>query len=708
MLLKPVKKYKKKHQKNTGSFFSKNALFIIGGFFVLCGALFALWVATLRLPDFNDFQSRLTHRSTQIYDRTGKVLLYDLHKDVKRTVVEISEISQYAKNATLAVEDDKFYQHAGFRPLAFARAAFFNLISGEYSQGGSTITQQVIKNTLLTQKKTITRKLKEIILALKLEQAMSKDEILEAYLNESSYGGNIYGIEQASQTYFGKPSKDLTIAEAAYLAAIPQSPTYYSPYGRHTDALKERQEFILKRMKTVGYLTDEEYETQKNIPVVPIGKGETKGIKAPHFVFFIQDYLQEMYGEEAVQNGGLKVTTTLDYDLQKEAEKIALEGSLEIEKTFNASNIGFVVMDPKTGQILSMVGSRDYFDENIDGAYNTTIALRQPGSSFKPIAYVLGLMKGYTADTILFDVPTEFNATCYPGETDDRCYSPENYDGEYRGPVTVRRALAQSLNVPAVKMLYLVGIKDTIKMAQDLGITTLKPDFPYGLTLVLGGGEVRLLDMASVYSVFAADGVKRKSTAILKIEDADGKTIEEYKEDPGIQVIPENTTRELTNILSDNDARVPAFSPTSALYFPGFNVAAKTGTTNDYRDVWVLGYTPNIVVGAWAGNNDNSPMVKRTSGTIIAPIWHKLMAYALEKYPPEPFVPYTKDEGYENLHPFLRGVWQLPQGLHDILFYIDKNNPRGGAPENPNSDPQFKNWESGVLNWYTSPKTPGN
>jgi 1A family penicillin-binding protein len=701
MLLRPVKKYKKTKISNPAfAFFSKNFFFILGGIFVLGATIFTVWVITLKLPDFNDFQTRLTHRSTQIYDRTGKVLLYDLHKDVKRTVVPLSEMSPNIQRATIAVEDDKFYEHFGVRPLALLRAVILNVIHGKYVQGGSTITQQVIKNTLLTQKKTIARKLKEIILSIKLERKMTKDQILEAYLNESSYGGNIYGVEQAAQTYFGKPAKELNIAEAAYLAAIPQSPTYYSPYGRHTDALLERQQFVLKRMHDVGYLSDDEYQSAKQLAVTTIGKGETKGIKAPHFVFYIEDYLLDTYGEDMVQNGGLRVITTLDYEAQKQAEKIALEGSQEIEKTFNASNLGFVAIDPKTGQILSMVGSRDYFDDKIDGAFNITTALRQPGSAFKPIVYSLGFMKGYTADTVLFDVPTEFNATCTPGDQSDRCYSPVDYDGQFRGPMTVRKALAQSINVPAVKMLYLVGLNNAIKFAQDLGITTLNPDHPYGLTLVLGGGEVKLLDMTSVYSVFASEGVKRKTTGIIRVENSDGDVLEEYKDDPGTQVIPQNIAREMNDVLSDNESRVPTFSPTSALYFPNATVAAKTGTTNDYRDVWVLGYTPNIVLGAWAGNNDNSPMIRRTSGTIIAPIWHKLMEYMLDRYPPEPFVPYVKDDNYDSLPPILRGVWQTPQGVHDILYYIDKNNPLGPPPANPYDDPQFKNWEAGVQGWF--------
>jgi membrane peptidoglycan carboxypeptidase len=496
-------------------------IFVGIGLFVF-GALL-IWLTTVKIPDFSSFENRSVLRSTKIYDRTGKILLYDLHKDIKRTEVKLGDMNPWVQKATIAIEDDQFYNHSGVRVKAIIRAAFSTLVKGE-NQGGSTITQQIVKNTLLTKEKTISRKIKEWIIALKIERNMSKDQILEIYLNDAPYGGNVYGVEEASQSYFAKNAKDLTLAESAYLAAIPKAPTFYSPYGNHRDKLDERKNIVLARMKELKIITDNEYTQAKN-EVVIWRKAESRGIKAPHFVFFIKEYLENTYGKDIVEQDGLKVITTLNYDMQEEAEEIVLRKALENEKKYQAENASLVAIDPKTGQILTMAGSRDYFDKKIDGAYNIATANRQPGSAFKPIIYALAFEKGYRPDTILFDLPTEFNASCtssgYNTVTggEDSCYSPTNYNGRFNGPLTIRKSLGGSINIPAVKMLYMVGINNAITLAREMGLTTLTDPDRYGLSLVLGGGEVKLIELTSVYGTFATSGIHHPYTGILKIED---------------------------------------------------------------------------------------------------------------------------------------------------------------------------------------------
>ncbi len=669
-----------------------------------------LWAATMRLPDFDVFEERKVEQSTKIYDRTGENLLFDLHQNVQRTVVPYDEISRHVKNATVAIEDANFYEHNGLRITSIIRAVLVNLTSVGFSQGGSTITQQVVKNSLLTQEKTITRKIKEWILSLKLERVLSKEEILTLYLNEAPYGGTIYGIEEASRTFFNKSASDLTLAESAYLAALPQSPTYYSPYGNHRDELEKRKNLVLAKMLEYGFITQEEHDDAK-VEEVSFEARPDMSLKAPHFVFYIREYLEKKYGQRALEERGLRVITTLDYDLQKEAEKIALEGALSNEKTFNASNIGMVVTEPKTGQILAMVGSRDYFDKEIDGAVNIALAKRQPGSAFKPFVYATAFKKGYTPDTVLFDLRTQFSTSCKPtdiGVTTGDCYSPGNYDNVFRGPMSIRDALAQSVNIPAIQALYLAGISDSIKTARDMGISTLADASRYGLTLVLGGGEVTLLDLTSAYGVFANEGVRNPTTGILEIQDNSGATLEKFV-DQNTQVLDTNVARSISDVLSDNEARSPAFGERSSLYFPGNDVAVKTGTTNDYRDVWVVGYTPSVSVGAWAGNNDNTPMEKKVAGFIIAPIWHQLMQLAIEKYPAGSFTP--PEPIAEDIKPVLGGVWQggdivkkngkmyVEQDVHSILHWVDKNDPTGDIPNNPGRDPQYMFWETPVRAW---------
>jgi len=563
-------------------------LFVVG--LVALGSLF-IWVSTLDIPDLSSFEERRVLQSTKIYDRTGEVLLYDLHQDVKRTIVPYERISRHIKNATVAIEDDTFFQHIGIRPLSILRSMVTNMRNGGgpfSGAGGSTITQQVIKNSLLQREKTLTRKVKELILAIRLEQVLTKEEILSHYLNESPYGGTIYGVEEASQSFFGKSATEVTLAEAAYLASLPQLPTYYSPYGTHKDELDKRKNLVLDRMLLNGFITQEEHDASKN-EVVEFRPQIATGIKAPHFVFYIRDYLARKYGEESLAEQGFKVITTLDWELQEQAEKIVKENALKNEKTYNAENGALVAVDPKTGQILVMVGSRDYFDEKIDGNFNIALAERQPGSSFKPFVYSAAFKKGYTPETVLFDLRTQFSTACAPDNftSEGNCYSPNNYDEKFRGPVSIRNALAQSLNIPAVKTLYLAGIGQSLKLARDLGITTLKDTARYGLTLVLGGGEVKLVEMVGAYSVFANEGVKNELASVLRIEDSHGNVLEEFKSNPK-EVLDRDITLQISDILSDNVARTPLYGSNSLLYFPGRDVAAKTGTTNDKRDAWIL------------------------------------------------------------------------------------------------------------------------
>ncbi|MBT3283014.1 PBP1A family penicillin-binding protein [bacterium] len=706
-------------------------LVIIAGLFG-AGIIF-IWVSSLSIPELDSFEKRKVRQSTKIYDRTGEVLLYDVHENIQRTVISLSEVSRNVKNAAVAIEDAQFYEHSGIRPKAILRAILvnFGLKEGYSGQGGSTITQQVVKNSILTADKKISRKLKEWILALKLERERTKEEILELYLNESPYGGNIYGIAEASGMFFGKDAADLTLAESAYLAALPQAPTFYSPYGNNRDALDERKNLVLDRMLQNGFITDEEFTSARE-EVIAFSPQRDTGINAPHFVFYVIDYLENKYGRRAVEEKGFKVTTTLNFDLQQKAEEIIFKFAHENTEKFNASNAGLTAVDPKTGQILTMVGSRDYFDEEIDGNFNVAInPNRQPGSAFKPFVYATAFKKGFTPETTVFNLKTQFQTTCEPDDLDtageegkEECYSPVNYDGVFSGPMTFRDALAQSVNVPAVKALYLSGLRDSLRTAKDMGIKGLADINRYGLTLVLGGGEVSLLNMTSAYGVFANEGVRNEPVAILKVEDGAGNIIEEFTQRTET-VLPANTARQISDILSDEDARAPAFGRHSYLYFGGRDVAAKTGTTNDYRDAWIIGYTPNISVGTWAGNNDNSSMEKKVAGFIVAPMWNAFMREALAVLDDEKFK--KPDEADPStLKPVLKDVWKggveytvdkisgkfatqyTPEetkenrvltDIHSILYWVDKSDPNGANPESPEKDSQFKFWEYPVEQW---------
>ncbi len=686
----------------------------------IAGAM-VIWVSTFKVPSADTIEYRKISQSTKIYDQTGKILLYDVYQNAKRTVVPFESISQYIKDASISIEDKAFYTHNGIRPSSILRAILVDILTLDFTQGGSTITQQVVKKSILVDDKTPIRKLKEFVLALKLEKILTKDQILAMYLNENPYGGTLYGVEEASQAFFGKPASDVTLAEAAYLAALPQAPTYFSPYGKNFDALENRKNLVLKEMFKDGKINQEDYDKALAEKVVFLPKSD-KGIKAPHFVMYVIEQLKNNYGEDVIEQGGLKVITTLNYDWQAKAEKIANEYALTNKKNFNGENDAFVAIDPKTGYILTMVGSRDYFDKDIDGNFNVVLAHRQPGSTFKPFAYAEAFIKGYTPDTVLFDVPTQFSTKCpvESRESGGNCYSPVNYDDKFRGPMTMREALAQSINIPSVQTLYLAGITDTIRLATNMGISSLSDSNTYGLTLVLGGGEVSLLDMTSAYGVFATEGVRNPPVAIVEVFDKNGKSLEKAKMSP-TKVLDEETARKISDVLSDNVARTPLYGANSSIYFPARDVAVKTGTTNDYKDAWIIGYTPNLVVGTWAGNNNNTPMEKKVSGLIVAPMWRAFMNEILPSVPVENFTGPQKEDAYA-LKPVLRGKWQggisqviqgsydpnvpynsiqeiLTGGVHSILYWVDKDNPRGPIPLNPDSDSQFSRWEYPVRIW---------
>ncbi len=696
----------------------KKLIFKIIGFILLAAAglsFFGLMIIAKMatgLPSPEQFISRQLNQSTKIYDRTDEVLLYEIHGEEKRTIIPFDEIPDYVKKATLSSEDQGFYEHPAFDWRAIIRAFIVNIIKGEIVQGGSTITQQLAKNAFLSPERTFTRKIKELILAYWIEQRYSKDEILNLYLNQIPYGANAYGIEAASQTFFSKPAKNLSLAEAATLTAMLKAPSYYSPWGTHVDELEYRKNYVLEQMFKLGFIDEEEKQRAQNYKL-SFTNQNIGSIKAPHFVMMVRDYLTSKYGEEVVEKGGLRVVTTLDWPLQKIAEIVIKEGAERNTQLYQGKNAALVAQDPKTGQILALVGSRDYFDIENEGNFNVASqGLRQPGSAFKPFVYITAFKKGYSPQTIVFDVPTEFsqysnfcplvNINFY--DKNPLCFHPENFDQTFRGPVNFRNALAQSINVPSVKVLYLAGLNNSLKTAQDFGITTLTDPSRFGLSLVLGGGEVKLIDMVAAYSVFAQEGVKHQQSFILKVEDSQGRVLEKYL-DQATQIIEPQYPRLINNILSDSEARAPLFQNSLNLtVFPDREAALKTGTTNDYKDAWTIGYTPSLVVGVWAGNNDNKPMQKH-AGSILAavPIWHDFMVKALENQPIEFFN--KPDFISEPDKPILKGEYIINNEVHDILYYINKDDPLGPPPSNPESDPQFWNWQNSLSLWWSQNKT---
>lgn len=559
--------------------------------------------------------------SSHIYDRNGK-LLYEIFREQNRTPVLLRDLPPHIYQATIAIEDKDFYEHKGISLIGGIVRAIKDTFIEKNLQGGSTITQQLVKSALLTPERTVQRKIKEIILALWAEQLFSKDKILEMYLNQVPYGGSSYGIEEAAKVYFGKSAKELSLEESALLAGLPQAPSVYSPHVNPALALERRNE-VLRAMRKQRFINQEQFEKAlaTGIEVVP----PKTSIRAPHFVFYAKSDLESLYGTKAVEEGGFRVTTSLDLDIQEEAEKILREELNKIQN-LNVTNGAILITRPSTGEILAMVGSVDYFEQP-SGAFNVTTALRQPGSSVKPIMYSLALQKNYTAASIIDDLPVVFSIA------GSEVYKPVNYDGKFHGKIPLRYALANSYNVPAVKVLSTVGVQNFISYASKMGITTWRDSQRYGLSLTLGGGEVTMLDMAEAFGVFANAGYKTDLTSFIKVEDAGGSVIREmsaYK----LRVLSEGISYIISDILSDNFARQWAFGPQSAIVIPGYQVAVKTGTTNDKKDNWTIGYTPDFLVAVWVGNNDNTPMNPYlTSGiTGAAPIWNRVMSFVLKKY----------------------------------------------------------------------------
>ena len=568
-------------------------------------------------------------QSSRIFDRDGN-LLYTIYSNRNQSFVPLNKIPKQLQQATISIEDKNFYKHGAIDIRGIARAAYVNFRGGEV-QGGSTITQQLVRNSLLTLDRTITRKLKEVILSFVVEAIYSKDKILEMYLNQVSYGGTAWGVEAASQIYFGKNVSNLSLAQSAYLAGLPQAPSVYSPFGSHPEEGKKRQLQSLAMMEVDGYITKEEKGRAEAEKLV---FSEIKDhIVSPHFVFYIKDLLTQKYGQKVVEQGGLSVITSLDSKVQKLAEDAIAteEASLKESNWYNAST---VVTRPGTGEVLAMVGSRNYFDTERDGNVNVAISKRQPGSSIKPINYATGLIKGYTAATPFVD-----QKICFPNPT-GKPYCPLNYDSKFHGVVQMRHALANSYNIPAVKMLELNGLEAMIATASAMGIHSFTDPSRYGLSLTLGGGEVTMLEMVEAFGVFANMGHRINLHPIIKVTDSRGKTLEEYKPPSSVLVgekaIPEGVAFIISDILSDNGARSAAFGGSSPLNIKGYKVSVKTGTTNDYRDNWTIGYTPSFVVASWVGNNDNKPLRGVVSGiTGAAPIWNQIMKALLKDTKPE-------------------------------------------------------------------------
>jgi len=607
-------------------------------FWLIPGAfIFSFYFFILKdLPNPQKLNFKEVSATTKIYDRNDK-LLFDIFTDQNRTLVPLSEIPDNVKKATIAIEDKDFYKHGGINPIGGMLRALAASVTGRQLQGGSTITQQLVKSALLTPERTVTRKVKEIILAFWVELLYSKDKILEMYLNQVPYGGTAWGVGTASEKYFGKKVKDLNLAESALLAGLPQAPTLYSPFGSKPELSIQRQHAVLKRMVEDKYITPQQEEDAKNITLT---FAKPTNIKAPHFVMYVKEKLVEKYGENLVERGGLQVTTTLDLDLQEYAQA-SVAADIEKISYMKVGNAAALITKPATGEILAMVGSTDYF-ATPSGSYNVTTALRQPGSSIKPVNYALGIEnKLVTPGTMLIDEPT-----CW-GVVNQANYCPKNYDGKFHGPVQVRFALGNSYNIPAVKMLYMNTLETMVASASAFGFDTFREPKYYGLSLTLGGGEVQMTDMAEAFGVFANSGIRKDLVSIRKIIDRNGKVLEENK-DPnldktipsqlllkGTRVVSAETAFLISHILLDNNARQDAFGPNSTLVIPGHAISVKTGTTDDVRDNWTIGFTPQILVAVWVGNNDNTPMNRSlVSGvTGAAPMWNKLMKKALEGKP---------------------------------------------------------------------------
>lgn len=621
---------------------NKKVIFII--IFALSFFFFIYLYIFYRLPSphrLKNFQS--LPLSTQILDRHGN-LLYSIYKKEKRSLIKLKELPSYVTQATIAIEDKDFYHHRGISIFGGIFRAVKDMILKHQIQGGSTITQQLVKSALLSPKRTLRRKIREMILATWTELIFTKNEILELYLNQIPYGGTAYGIEEAAKRYFNKSARYLTLEEAAFLAGLPQAPSLYSPY-RNPELAKKRRDEVLLAMKKLKFINEDTYKeaVQKPLNVVPF----KEAIYAPHFVFYVKEELEKKFNIQEIETGGFKVYTTLDLDTQKYAEEV-LKEELEKIKDLHVTNGAILVTRPPTGEILAMIGSVDFF-ATPSGSFNVTTALRQPGSAIKPLNYAIGIERGLvTPATVFLDIPVCFT---YPGQS--KAYCPVNYDGQFHGPQALRFSLGNSFNIPAVKMLAVNGVKEFIASASAFGITTFKNPKNYGLSLTLGGGEVKMTEMTKAFSAFPNRGKVKDLISILKIENKNGQVIYQHndlniKKDikkplsypnfliiNGKKVISEETAFLISHILLDNNARTIAFGPTSYLNIPGKAVSVKTGTTDDKRDNWTIGFTPNFLVAVWVGNNDNSPMHPYLASGIsgAAPIWNKIMTYLLKNQP---------------------------------------------------------------------------
>jgi penicillin-binding protein 1C len=613
--------------------YGRIAKFAFFGLIALVALMVVLFIWYGRdLPAPGKLISAQANQSSGIYDRNG-VLLYSVYQNQNRIYVSLSGIPKYIQEGTIAIEDKNFYTNQGFSITGYLRA-IRDLVLLRGLSGGSTLTQQLVKNVLLSSEQTLPRKIKELMLSIQVDKKYTKDQILEMYLNDVPYGGTAIGVQAAAQIYFSKDVKDLDLAQSAFLSGLPQSPTTYSPFSGNKYYI-DRTQSVLSQMVAQGYIT----QKQGDAAFVEIKNTKfaqnAVGIKAPHFVFYVKQQLVSQFGEAAVENGGLRVKTTLDYKIEQQAEAI-VKDEVAKAKSLGVGNGAAMVTIPKTGEILAMVGSEDYFDTKNDGNFNTAIALRQPGSSLKPITYATAFSRGYTPATLLMDTQTNFKS-----QDSEKDYIPVNYDGKFRGPVQVRFALAQSLNIPAVKMLAMVGIKNVMQNAYSMGIDNWQPTDAnlkdVGYSLVLGGRDVRLIDEVQAYGVFANGGVKEPVVSVLEVDDSRGNVLYKYSPPVPQRIFSQEISFLISHILLDNTARSAEFGLYSQLVVASHpSVSVKTGTTNDIKDNWTVGYTPSYVVGVWVGNNDNSPMSKVASGiTGAAPIWNRIMSIVLKGKPDE-------------------------------------------------------------------------
>lgn len=640
---------------------------------------------TKDLPDPEILGEKIVSGGTEIYDRSETTLLYKI--GFRRKWVDFDKIPDKIIKAFLVAEDTDFFKHQGFSLKSVLRSIYLNLKSGGLKYGGSTITQQLARNLFLSPEKTITRKLKEIILAYKLEKKYTKEQIFTYYINSIYFGEGNIGIAAASEYYFDKKIEFIDWSEAAILVSIAKSPLYYAPIKEENlKRLKERRDYILKRLKDFGYLSDLEY--QKAISSeIKLVKRKYTNIIAPHFVMEVVQELKKFFPDKNLEELNLRVVTTLDLKIQKIAEDVIKKRAEQNKKNYGGANAAMMVINPKTGEVLALVGSKDFFDESIDGQVNVPFRLRQPGSAFKPISYAALFELGYSDKTIVFDVPTDFGG-----------YRPKNFDKIFKGPVTLRQALAESRNVPSVKVFYLAIPERVVDLARKSGMDYLKNWQNYGLSMALGSAEVKMKDLIRFYGALANDGILVSQTLILKITQPPKIIYEYYPREE--RIISVETARLVTDILKDKDARRGLFQRSFHLTdFGDYEVALKTGTTQFYQDAWTFGYTKDLVVGVWAGNTDGRKMNSLGASLVAAlPIFHDFLQTLIDnglllenKFdPPEPRIVNK---------PMMNGEWITPYGIHDILFYVDRNNPSGPIPENPYLDPQFSRWEEGVLNW---------